>query len=222
MIDSTALPDEELTSFPELMRELCKPLPDSSNEARVPTRWSQVREIGTANLFPILFFVAAVFCACVLKFKLGLWGGYDFIKTHWRTILNVLYLCSMAQLLYQLYAVARFYRNLSVQSASWVQRQYDQERTLARQLVHIPAKALEEYRRRIEMEIDTRKQISLLATLLSAVVALGQLHFGSAPVLQGAVIGIMLVVVCDMRVVRQFSRLAFVLSCAENTYSPRN
>lgn len=209
-----------LPPISELIQELSTTNSKGGNESKTHTRWSTLRGIGSRYSFPILYIVFVVFCTCVLKFGWGPRGVHDFIQSNGRLITNLIFLACIAQCLLQMVSMAWSNRHVSMRSAGLLQVQYDQEQRLAQRLANILPKVLAECRKRVEMEIDLLKQTSLLAMVATAIGALGQLHFGSPSYIEGALIGIMLVVVLNLRVMRQYSRLAFVLNCAENPSSP--
>jgi hypothetical protein len=209
----------ELPPLPVLMRELSKSILDGTDATKSCSRWPQIWEIGKTYFFSILFFVVAAIFVGILKFHIGLWGWHGFVSMYGKTILYGLLLCIYGQFFFQLFAMVRPLRHLLVETATWTQAQYDQERDLAKRLSHLPSKVLQECGKRVDMEINILKQISLFGMLLSAAGALGQLHFSSEPILQGIIIGFILIVVSAMRMIRQYSRLAFVLDCAGNSYA---
>lgn len=208
----------ELPPLAVLMRELSKPIPDGTDAIEFRSRRSQLWETGKTYFFSILFFIVAAIFAGILKLHIGLWGWYGFVSMYGKTVLYALLLCIYGQFFFQLFAMVQPLRNLSVETATWTQTQYDQERDLAKRLSNLPSKVLQECGKRLDMEIDILKQVSLFGMLLSAAGTLGQLHFSSEPILQGIIIGFILIVVSAMRMMRQYSRLAFVLDCAENSY----
>jgi membrane protein YdbS with pleckstrin-like domain len=206
---------EELPSMPKMMRELSLP----GDGQKPETVWPMAKEIVQTSYLMLVFFIVAALFWCVFKFHWELWGANALIHDYAKVVLLILILCAQLQLLFRVVAGIRSLFHLSIYSANETQRQFDQERILIRRLSHIAPNLLQQCRKRADMEIDILKQVSLVAVLLSAIVALGQLHFGPVPVIQGAVLGIILLVACFMYLIRQYSRLVFVLNCAESLYA---
>ena len=217
MDDDCAFPFfEELPSMPEMIRELSQPI----NGQKTATLTTVVKEAVQTYYFVLIFFVVACFLLCVREFNWKLWGANDFINSHAKSALLLLVVCVQLQVLYKAFIGIRFILHLSTYVANEAQQQFNQERLLAKRLSHIAPNLLQQCRKRVEMEIDILKQMSLVAVLLSAVIALGQLHFASVPVIQGAVLGVILLIACILRMIRQYSRLVFALNSAEKMYSP--
>jgi hypothetical protein len=201
------------------MQALTKPIHDGTDATKLHNLRSQIWEIGKTSLFLILFFVVAGAFAGILEFHLNLWNAYEFVRNHGKTVLYVVLFAAYGQISFQSFAMAWPYRHLSVKISTWTQEQYHRERDLVRRLSHIPGMQLQVLRKRVGVEIDILKQVSLVGMLVSATGNLGQLHFGSEQILQDLFIGIIVILLCSMTLIRQYSRLAFVLECAENAYT---